>query len=112
MVIALNISTDMEAMERLKTRWSELDTDILLVAKYSPFRTIVTPLIKNIELIANSASEDERITVIVPQFVTKGRLGEVLHNHTSLFIRETILKNNNIIVSTFPYHLEDEEVCD
>jgi len=111
-VIALNISTNMEVMEKLKTRWSELDTDILLVAKYSPFRTIVTPLIKNIELIANSASEDERITVIVPQFVTKGRLGEVLHNHTSLFIRETILKNNNIIVSTFPYHLVDEDVCD
>lgn len=64
---------------------------------------------KNIELIANSASEDEKITVIVPQFITKGRLREFLHNHTSLFIRETLLKNNNIIVSTFPYHLLDED---
>ncbi|OOM70884.1 Low-affinity putrescine importer PlaP [Clostridium puniceum] len=108
-VIALNISTDKEAMEKLKTRWNELDTDILLVSKYSPFRAVVTPLLKNIELIANSASADEKITVIVPQFITKGRLGEVLHNHTSLFIRETLLKNNNIIVSTFPYHLLDED---
>jgi amino acid transporter len=108
-VIALNISTDKEAMAKLKTRWKELDTDILLVSKYSPFRAVVTPLLKNIELIANSASEDEKITVIVPQFITKGRLGEVLHNHTSLFIRETLLKNNNIIVSTFPYHLLDED---
>lgn len=108
-VIALNISTDKEAMERLKTRWNELDTDILLVSKYSPFRAVVTPLLKNIELIADSASPDEKITVIVPQFVTKGRLGEVLHNHTSLFIRETLLKHNNIIVSTFSYHLLDED---
>jgi amino acid transporter len=109
-VIALNISPDKEAMDRLKARWSELDTDILLVSKYSPFRAVVTPLLKNIELIANSASPDEKITVIVPQFITHERFGEVLHNHTSFFIRETLLKNDNIIVSTFPYHLSDEEV--
>jgi amino acid transporter len=107
-VIALNISTDKKAMEKLKQRWSELDTDILLVSKYSPYRAVVTPLLKNIELIANSAGKDEKITVIVPQFVTNERFGEILHNHTSFFIRETLLKNDNIIVSTFPYHLGDE----
>jgi hypothetical protein len=109
-VIALNISPDKEAMEKLKSRWSELDTDILLVAKYSPYRAVVTPLLKNIELIANSTAKDEKITVIVPQFVTNERFGEVLHNHTSFFIRETLLKNDNIIVSTYPYHLLDEDV--
>ncbi|MFW2487498.1 APC family permease [Clostridium chromiireducens] len=108
-VIALNISPDKESMEKLKARWSELNTDILLVAKYSPFRAVVTPLLKNIELIANSAAKGEKITVIVPQFVTHERFGEVLHNHTSFFIRETLLKNNNIIVSTYPYHLGDDE---
>jgi amino acid transporter len=107
-VIALNISTDKVAMERLKSRWDELDTDILLVSKYSPFRAVVTPLLKNIELIANSTAENEKITVIVPQFITFERFGEVLHNHTSFFIRETLLKNDNIIVSTFPYHLMAE----
>ncbi len=108
-VIALNISTDKEAMEKLKQRWSELDTDILLVSKYSPFRAVVTPLLKNIELIANSAAKNEKITVVVPQFITNERFGEVLHNHTSFFIRETLLKNDNIIVSTFPYHLVNED---
>ncbi len=108
-VIALNISPDKEAMEKLKARWSELDTDILLVAKYSPYRAVVTPLLRNIELIANSTAKDEKITVVVPQFVTNERFGEVLHNHTSFFIRETLLKNDNIIVSTYPYHLLDED---
>ncbi|MDP4091465.1 MAG: amino acid permease, partial [Bacillota bacterium] len=104
-VIALNVSTDMEAMEKLKQRWSELDTDILLIAKYSPFRAVVTPLLNYIEQIAKAAGEDEKITVIVPEFVTHERFGEVLHNHTSFFIRETLLRKNNITVSTFPYHL-------
>ena len=111
-VIALNISTDMEAMEKLKHRWSELDTDILLVAKYSPFRAVVTPLLKYIVQISDAAGENEKVTVIVPEFVTHEHWGEVLHNHTSFFIRETLLRNNNIIVSTFPYHLADEDVCE
>lgn len=108
-VIALNISTDKVAMEKLKQKWSELDTNIILVTKYSPFRTVINPLIKNIELIAATADKNEKITVIVPQFVTEEKWGEVLHNHTSFFIRETLLNNDNIIVSTFPYHLSDEE---
>lgn len=111
-VIALNISTEKVAMEKLKLRWSELDTDILLVSKYSPYRAVVTPILKNIELIADSVAKNEKITVIVPQFVTHARFGEALHNHTSLFLRETLLRNNNIIVSTFPYHLGDEDKCE
>lgn len=111
-VIAINISTDREVMEKLKVRWNELDTDIILVSKYSPFRTIVTPLLKNIELIANSAAKNEKITVIVPQFITNERFGEVLHNHTSFIIREALLKNDNIIVSTFPYHLINEGITE
>ena len=108
-VIAINISTDKEAMERLKQRWDELDTDIILVSKYSPYRAVVNPLLHNIEIIANSTTGDEKVTVIVPQFVTKVKYGEALHNHTSFFIRETLLKKDNIIVSTFPYHLIDED---
>lgn len=107
-VIAINISTDKEAMEKLKQRWSELDTDIELVTKYSPFRTVINPLLQNIQLIAATAGKNEKITVIVPQFVTHERWGEVLHNHTSFFIRENLLNNDNIIVSTFPYHLSDD----
>lgn len=111
-VIALNISTDKEAMEKLKIKWSELDTDIELVSYYSEYRAIVTPLIKNIVQISEKAKENEKITVIVPQFVTHEKWGGVLHNHTSLFIRETLVRNNNIVVSTYPYHLVDEDICE
>ncbi|MDP4146989.1 MAG: APC family permease [Bacillota bacterium] len=107
-VIALNISTDKEAMEKLKVRWEELHTDILLVSKYSPYRAVVTPLIQYIGSIAKSAGPNEKITVILPQFVTHEWYGEILHNHTSFFLRETLLRNTNIIISTYPYHLQDE----
>lgn len=109
-VIAVNISTDMEAMEKLKNKWSQLDTDIELITKYSPYRAVITPLLDSIETIAKEANEDEKVTVIVPQFITHDKFNEVLHNNTGFFIRETLLRNDNIIVSTFPYHLTSEDI--
>jgi amino acid transporter len=112
-VIALNVSSDLEGIEKLKIRWSKLSTDIILVAKYSPYRAIITPLLSYINQIADAANENERVTVIVPQFITHQWWGEILHNHTSLIIRESLLRNKNIVISSFPYHLKgkkDQEI--
>ncbi len=108
-VIALNISISKEQMEKLKASWSELDTDIVLVSKYSPYRHIVTPLLQSIDDIASRASDDEKITVVLPQFITHKWWGNLLHNNTGIFLRESILRNKNVIVSTYPYHLDDDE---
>lgn len=106
-VIALNISADIKAMEKLKERWSYLNTDILLVTKYSKYRMIVTPLIENINKIAKACSQNEKTTVILPQFMTHKWWGQILHNHTGFVLREMMLKNDNIIISTYPYHLDN-----
>lgn len=108
-VIALNVSTSKEAMEKLQTRWKELNTDILLVSKYSPYRAVVTPLIKYISDIVRAAGKDEKITVVLPEFIVHEWWGEILHNHTSFFIRETLLRNENVIIATHPYHLDEDE---
>ena len=111
-VIALNISTDKEALEKLKKRWIALNTDIILVAKYSPYRAVVTPLLGYINQIAGAAGDNEIVTVILPEFETHDKWGGFLHNHTSFFLRETLLRKNNIIVSTYPYHLTENDVCE
>jgi amino acid transporter len=108
-VIALNVSTDNEAIDKLKSRWEKLNTDILLVTKYSTYRTVITPLLHYINIIADATAENEKITVMLPQFITHERLGEVLHNHTGFILRESLLRNKNVVVSTYPYHLEDME---
>ena len=111
-VIALHISTDKEALEKLKGRWALLDTDIRLLTKYSPYRVVVTLILKYIDQLSQAAGENEKITVILPEFETHEWWGSFLHNHTGFFLRETLLRKNNIIVSTFPYHLTDEDVCE
>jgi amino acid transporter len=108
-VIALNVSTDNEAIDKLKSRWDKLNTDILLVAKYSTYRTVITPLLHYINIIADATAENEKITVMLPQFITHEGLGEVLHNHTGFILRESLLRSKNVVVSTYPYHLEDTD---
>lgn len=105
-VIALNISTDKGQLEKLQARWNELNTDILLIAKYSPYRAVITPLLQYIDDIANAAGENERITVLLPQFITHEWWGAILHNQTSFFIRESLLMHKNMIIATYPYHIE------
>jgi hypothetical protein len=105
-VIALNISTDKDQLEKLKIRWEELNTDILLIAKYSTYRAVITPLIQYIDDISKAAGENEKITVLLPQFITHEWYGGILHNQTSFFIRESLLMHKNIIIATYPYHIE------
>lgn len=108
-VIALNVSIDKESIDKLKAKWSQLDTDILLITKYSPYRQIITPLLKYIKIISDAASEDEKVTIILPQFITHKWWGNFLHNHTGFLLRENLLRNKNIVVSTYPFHLNDKE---
>lgn len=105
-VYALNVSPDKESMEKLQARWSELDTDIILISKYSPYRAVINPLIKYISsLAAEKVQGDEKVTVVVPQFITHESWGNILHNHTGFILHETLLQNDKVVVSTYPYHL-------
>lgn len=107
-VIALNVYTNKSELEKLQSKWNELNTDILLVSKYSPYRAIFTPLVSYIDTIAKAAGKDEKITLLLSQFMIDKWWGSILHNHTSFLLRETILHNENIIVSTCPYHFDDK----
>ncbi|MFL0253134.1 APC family permease [Clostridium neuense] len=105
-VIALSVSPNKAYIEKLQGRWKELNTDILLVCKYSPYRAVINPLIEYIGIIAKAADKNEKVTVVLPQFMTTGWGGQFLHNHTGLILREALLKYDNTVISMYPYHLK------
>jgi amino acid transporter len=107
-VIALSIYTNKSDQEKLQSKWDHLDTDILLVSEYSPYRAVVTPLLKYVDTIAKSTAKNDKITILLSQFIVDEWWGNILHNHTSFLLRETILHNENIVVSTCPYHFHDK----
>ncbi len=54
----------------------------------------------------NAAKQNYTTTVLIPQFVPNRRWQNILHNQTSLRLRLRLSWRENIVVSTYSYHLK------
>ncbi len=108
-VIAFNISIDEEQANKIKGKYSMINTDIPLIVKYSPYRKVVSPLLKFIESSEYDYEKGDMITVILPQFTVKSWWQKIMHNNTSFFIRKELLKHKHIVVATMPLQLKNDK---
>ena len=108
-VIAFNISIDEEQANKIKEKYSMINTDIPLIVKYSPYRKVVSPLLKFIESTEYEYEKGDMITVIVPQFSVKSWWQKIMHNNTSYFIQRELLKHKHIVVATMPLQLKNDK---
>lgn len=93
--------------DKLKRKWELLDTDIPLIVKFSPYREVVNLLTEYIDSEEHASQPGDVITVLLPQFFVSRRWEMALHNNTSLFIANAMLKKRNVIVSIIPFYLDD-----
>ena len=81
--------------------------DVRFVDLHSSYRSVQTPVIRFCDVIAKKAAErNYSVTVLVPQFVPKKPWQNILHNQTALRLRTALNSRENIIVSTYNYHLK------
>lgn len=106
-IILFHVSVDDAATAKLLKKWDEYGVGIPIVVKKSPYRNIVSPLVKFIESEEYAAGPMDTVTVVMPQFITTTWWGNILHNQTSLVIRTMLLKRRNIAMVTIPYIIED-----
>ena len=55
---------------------------------------------------ASRRQQNERITIVVPQFVPKHWWHNLLHMQTATFLRFALLFKKNIVVTDVPYQVE------
>lgn len=106
-IIVFHVSVDDETTEKLLKKWDAYNVGIPIIVKKSPYRHIVSPLVKYIESDEYGAGPTDTVTVIMPQFVVTKWWGNILHNQTSLFIKTLLLKRRNIAMVTIPYIIEE-----
>ncbi len=106
-IIVFHVSVDDATTAKLIKRWEEYNVGIPIIIKKSPYRNIVTPLVKFIESEEYAAGSKDTVTVIMPQFVVGKWWGNILHNQTALFIKTMLLKRRNIAMITVPYIIEE-----
>jgi hypothetical protein len=104
-VTAVHINDDEEAIQQMREQWNALGTDIQLVIIESPYRALVTPLMKYIDEVDKQRPGDT-ITVVLPEYIARHWWEHLLHNQTALRIKASLLFRPGTVVTSVPYHLE------
>jgi hypothetical protein len=88
----------------IQYEWRTWGYGVPLLVLYSPYRSIVQPLLHYIEQIQDE-SPDQIVTIILPEFVPAKWWQHILHNQTALQINGELLLKKGVIVTSVPYHL-------
>ncbi|WP_066074358.1 APC family permease [Neobacillus soli] len=106
-IFAVYVSFDREDEKHFEEKWEKWQPDVRLVTLQSHYRSVLQPLSKFIDTIEHKASENNyKVTVLIPQFITKKSWHNILHNQSSILIRTYLLYKKKVIVATLPYHFK------
>lgn len=108
-VVAMHVSLDedVEKEKEIEAEFKKNFPDIRFSVVHSSYRSIVNPVMRYVGLVSKKASaQNYSTTVIIPQFVPNHSWQRILHNQTSLRLRLRLSWYENIIVSTYSYHLK------
>lgn len=105
-VRAFYVSIDEDSAKEIVEKWNSWDPGIPLVVKYSPYRTIVEPILDYIDEIKKKKNPEDFITILIPEFETKRFWHRFLHNQTSWILRRYLIHEKDIVISIVPFQLK------
>lgn len=107
-VTVLTVVIDKETGEEIRLKYERLHTDMPFVVKYSPYREIVEPLLEFVESAEYGLTENDIVSVILPQFRVQKWWQHILHNNTRAHIQRELMKHKQIAVCTVPLQLDND----
>ena len=105
-IIALYIYTDEEERKKIEDKWQSLELGVPSHFIYSPYRSIVRPILSYVSELEMQKCNYHYITVVIPEFETAKWWHRLLHNQTGWILRTLLILRENVIVSTVPYHMK------
>lgn len=106
---AIHIEVDPEKTPRLRDAWMKYGANVALVILSSPFRSVVEPLMAYLDEVQRERP-NTRVTVVVPEFVPPHWWQNLLHGHTGLVLKISLLNRKNVVVTNVRYHLQEDHV--
>ena len=104
-ITAVHVSIDPEEGERVRREWEIWGKGVRLVILESPYRLFLEPLLQYIDEISAQRQPNETITIVVPQFVPRRWLYNVLHTQTAMLLRLVLLFKRGIVITDVPYQV-------
>lgn len=105
-LIAVTVSTSEQESESIKQAWVDHDIPLQLEILRSPYRELTKPVLAYLDEL-DAESEDDIITVVIPENVTPRR-SAWLHNQMAFKLKGRLLYRPNTVVTSVPIVIEDE----
>lgn len=108
-VIAMHVSMDenVEKEKEIEAEFKHHFPDIRFSVVHSSYRSLTNPIIRYVDLMSKNATKrNYTTTVMITQFIPNRRWQNILHNQTSLRLRLKLAMRQNIVISTYSYHLK------
>jgi amino acid transporter len=100
-LIAVSVVTNQEEQDAILKQWAEHDIHVELHTLHSAYRELTRPVLRYLDEI-DSESQDDIITVIIPEFVVTHWYTNVLHNQSALALKARLLYRPNTVVTSVP----------
>jgi len=104
-VVAVYVDFEEAATVKLKEKWDQWGPGVKLVVLPSPYRELTRPLLRYIHRV-DRQSDDDMITVVLPEFIPAKWWQHILHNQSSLMLKGALLFKEGVVVTSVPYHLK------
>jgi amino acid transporter len=105
-VTAVHVSMDAAEAEKVRGKWELYGDGVRLEILDSPYRMLLEPLLAYINEIDATRQPGDKITVVVPQFVSRHWWGNLLHAQTATWLRLALLTRPEIVITDVPYLVE------
>ncbi len=99
-LIGVCVVSDREEEAAIQDAWFEYRLPIELHVIHSPYRELTAPILHYLDEL-DAESEDDIITVVIPEYVTKWS-SQFLHNQSALAIKARLLFRPNTVVTSVP----------
>lgn len=103
-IVAVHVDIGSTDREELHKKWQNLEADIPLEIIESPYRSVIDPIV---DFIGQFQENHPGVftTIIIPAFVPRNWWDSILHNQTTLFLKNALRANKSRIVTTVRYYL-------
>lgn len=103
-IVAVHVDIGSTDREELQRKWQNLEADIPLEIIESPYRSVIDPIV---DFIGQFQENHPGVftTIIIPAFVPRNWWDSILHNQTTLFLKNALRANKSRIVTTVRYYL-------
>jgi hypothetical protein len=109
-VEAVIVDVDPRRTEEVAAKWKRWGMDVPLTILPSPYRSMVSPLIRHLDGLELELGFDEPVTLVVPEFVPNRLWQFFLHGQTALMLKVALYFRRRAghrvaVVTSVPYYL-------